>query len=389
MAWTGDKSNPVPNIGNVKGDLSQKIAQDSSVLSEKINNVNRAYQTRRDNDTQKNFTIGLEDIDTAVAKQLEKFQLTITDAGNRIIVPHFYGSPERWKSIQHDGVIRDYNGKLILPAIAFQRTSSDKDETMKMFNRYLTYSVIRTNSPKNKYTQFNILMGKNAPVHEVYDVVMPKHMVFTYHFIIWTELIQQMNELVGRFNFETDDYWGDLRGLRFRTKIESFGHTVEIQTDQDRMVKTEFDLTLNGYLLPDIIELMKGKEQTTRKWLTPKKVIMGMEVVDTGFNLDSMNTNLEKWRSQYYPNIQKDFVINSPPSSWSSDISIELLSGLKSKINVSSGIPTVNNSNNVNWAIPPVSPTSPGIDGSVSYDSQYLYIFSNGYWKRLPLNLFT
>jgi len=320
MAWTGDKSNPVPNIGNVKSDLSQAIVQNSSNLSDKKIEIKRSDQVRRDTDTQKNNTVSFKDIDTAIMHQLDKFQLTITDDGNQIKVPTYYASPEKWKSIQLDGTLRDYNGKLILPAVVFQRTTSETDQAMMMFNRYLTYPVIRRNSSKNRYTKFSILMGQNAPVNEVYDVVMPKHMVFTYHFIVWTEYIEQMNSLIERFNFETADYWGDLRGLRFRTKIESFTHTVELQVDQDRMVKTEFDLIVNGYLLPDIIEKMKGREETTRKWFTPKKVIMGVEVVATDFNFNNMDNNLEKWRSQNYPNLQKSDIIQPPPISISNII---------------------------------------------------------------------
>ena len=170
-----------------------------------------------------------------------------------------------------DGAMRDFNGKLILPAIAFQRTTSEKDQAMMMFNRYLTYPVMRQYSEKNRYTKFSLLMGNNAPVHEVYDVVMPDHMVFTYHFIIWTEYVEQMNTIVERINFETDDYWGELRGLRFRTKIDSFSHTIELQVDQDRMVKTEFDLMVNGYLLPDIIDKFQGDKRYHTKMVYSKK----------------------------------------------------------------------------------------------------------------------
>ena len=156
-------------------------------------------------------------------------------------------------------------------------------------------------------------MGKNTPVHEVYDVVMPDHMVFTYHFIIWTEYVEQMNTIVERINFETDDYWGDLRGLRFRTKIDSFSHTIELQVDQDRMVKTEFDLLVNGYLLPDVIDKFQGKKNTTQKFFTPKKVVLGTEVVATSFDLEKLDENREKWRSQKYPNLPAGEVIVPPP----------------------------------------------------------------------------
>ena len=312
MAWTGDKSNPVPNIGNVKGDLSQEIAQQSSNLSEKKTDVNRAYQKRRDTDNQKDNTVSILDIDTAIMKQLEKFQLTVTDDGNKIKVPIFYSSPEKWSAIQNVGA-RDYNGKLILPAIAFQRTTVEKDQSMMMFNRYLNYTVLRQYSEKNRYTRFSTLVNQNSPVHEVYDILMPKHMVFTYHFIIWTEYIEQMNGLVERFNYEAEDYWGDIRGLRFRAKIDTFSHTIELQIEQDRMVKTEFDLSVYGYLLPDIVTKMQGTKNTTQKWFTPKKVIMGMEMVGTDFDMQSLDKNFEKWRNQNYPNLPKDSPIVPPP----------------------------------------------------------------------------
>lgn len=386
MAWKGDSSNPVPNIGNTNGDISQDIAQQSSNLSEKRIEVNRAYQTRRDNDNQKDNTVTLEDIDTAITRQIEKFQLAVIDEGNKIKVPYYYASPEKWKSIQKDGVIRDYNGKLILPAIVFNRISSVKDDTMRMFNRYLTYPVMRMNSEKNRYTKFGVLMGQNAPINEVYDVVMPDHMVFTYHFIIWTEYVAQMNTLVERFNFEAEDYWGDLRGLRFRTKIEDFQHEIELQVDQDRMVKTEFDLVVNGYLLPDIITKFQGTTDTTRKWFTPKKVVINSETVGNNFDMSMLDNNTEKWKNPNYPNLQKDVVIPSPGVSWAGDISINFLSALKSKINISSGIPVV--SSGIIWSqVPPTSNTS-GKEGSMAYDSDYLYVFTNSLWKRIPLNFF-
>ena len=389
MAWTGDKNNPVPNIGNVKGDLSQKIAQDSSVLSEKKHDINRAYQTRRDNDKQKDNTVTLLDIDTAIMTQLENFKFTVVDEGNEIKVPFYYASPEKWKSIQHDGVIRDYNGKLILPAVVLQRTTSDTDDMMRMFNRYLTYSVIKLNSEKNRYTKFNILAGQNAPINEVYSVVMPKHMVLTYHFIIWTEYVEQMNSLVEKFTFNTGDYWGNLRGLRFRTKADSFSHTIELQVDQDRIVKTEFDLIVNGYLLPDVIDRLTGEQITTTKWLTPKKFIITSEVVSGDCDINSFDENREKWRNQNFPNLQKDVIIPAPGVSWNGDISIDLLNNLKTVYKYSNGKVNSNNSSLVPWASTPSSPKSAGVEGSISYDKDYFYVYTNSIWKRIPLSLFS
>ena len=122
-----------------------------------------------------------------------------------------------------------------------------------------------------------------------------------------------MNELVEKFNYNTGDYWGEARGLRFRTNVESFSHAVELQVEQDRMVKVEFDLKVNGYLLPDVVHTLSGNRPTNNKWFTPKKIIIGQEIVATDFNMESLDPNTEKWRNQNYPNLQKDVVILPPP----------------------------------------------------------------------------
>lgn len=358
MAWRGNPNNPVPNF-----------VQQPPSESEKKVKVNRSAQTRRDTDTQKDVSIRLMDIDTAIMKQLERFQLNVVDDGNRIKVPVFYASPEKWKSVQKDGYMRDYNGKILLPAIVLQRTTSDKDPSLLMFNRYLKYPVMKMYSEKNRYTPFNVLIGKNVPVNEVFDVVMPDHMVFTYHFIIWTEYVEQMNTLVERLNFETDDYWGDAKGYRFRTNIESFSHAIELQVDQDRMVKTEFDLVVHGYLLPDANYGLDGSKPTTQKWLTPKKVVMGQEVVSTDFEFSKIDPNREKWRRQDYPNIQKDVEIPNPPMDFSP--AVPLVS--------SSTLPLSQ------WHLPaPTNSSDPGQEGWISYDIDYYYIYVNGNWKRAP-----
>ena len=313
MAWKGDPNNKVPNIGNTNSDIGQAVAQQPEVLSEKKTDIDRSSETRRDTDKQKDNTVRLIDIDTTIFKHLEHIQIQVIDDGNRIKVPIYYASPEKWKAIQKDGIIRDYNGKMILPAIVLQRVNSERDMANAMFNKYLTYSVMKRYSEKNRYTPFSVLVGETAPVNEVYDVTMPDHMTFTYHFIIWTEYVEQMNAVIEKINFETEDYWGELRGLRFRTRIDSFSHTVELQVDQDRIVKSEFDLIVRGYLLPDVNYKLGGVNATNKKWLTPKKIVMGTETVTTDFRIETLDKNREKWRNWKYPNLPKDTVIPAPP----------------------------------------------------------------------------
>lgn len=274
---------------------------------------NRANEVRRDKDSEKDLTITLYDIDETIIRHLEQMQLQVEDAGNQIKVPIFYGAPEKWTSAQRDGYIRDKQGKLILPAIILKRTSSENDPDLQFFNRYLTESLIKLYSPKNQYTKFSVLCGQNVPVNEVYNIVVPSHMKLVYHFIIWTEYVEQMNTLVERIQFDTKDYWGSRKGYRFRTRVESYSHTTELQANEDRIVKTEFDLSVNGYILPDSMTKLERHSMTTQKRLTPKKVIMGVEVVASDYDMSLLDKNREKWRKWNYPNIQSDVEIPEPP----------------------------------------------------------------------------
>ena len=238
------------------------------------------------------------------------------------------------------------------------------------FNRYLNYPVMTMYSSKNRYTPFNILIGKNVPINDVYDVLMPDHMIFTYHFIIWTEYVEQMNTVVERINFETEDYWGDLKGLRFRTRVDSFSHTIELQVDQDRMVKTEFDLMVYGYLLPDRNYSLGDNKPTTQKRFTPKKVVMGVEAVSADFDWSDLDGNREKWRSQKYPNLPADTIIPSPPVTFTYVDSATIKIGTFPLSSI--------------WTFPaPTKSTDPGQSGQISYDDEYYYVYTT-VWKRAP-----
>ena len=385
--WKGNPENPVPNTVQESTDRSEKIIAD-----------NRAEQIRRDTDNQKDFTISLYDIDETILYHLEQLQLQIVDSGQKIKVPVFYGSPERWTSAQRDGYIRDNQGKLLLPAIILKRTSSDNDSSLQFFNRYLNTPVIKMYSTKNKYTKFSILNGQNAPVNEIYNLVVPSHMILTYHFIMWTEKIEQMNELVTAIRFNTNDYWGSKRGFKFRTKVESYSHTVELQASDDRMVKTEFDLVTHGYILPDAMTKLDKHEMTVKKMMSPKKMIISSEVVATDYNMDSLNANREKWRNPSFPNLQADVPIQPPPVSIVSDITNassvaqQIVNSLKSVTRtpvidpISVGLDNTRPSLRV--VPPPTNLAAGGEEGYVSYDANYFYIFAGGNWKRVAISEF-
>lgn len=310
MAWHGDPTNKVPVP--TKTEISNGV---------KLEKENRALHVRRDTDVQKNWTVTIKDIDETVFNHLKKMQLSIVDGGNKVNVPVFYASPEKWKSIRQDGFMRDNNGRIILPALVFYRQSMEADQNMMTFNKYLRYQIMKTYSEKNQYTKFSTLMGKNIPTNEVYNVVMPDHINFNYKFVVWTESVEQNNELVERINFETNDYWGESDRFKFRTFVNSYTHTTEVQSDADRIVKTEFELVLRGYLLPDLFAPgLDGFKSTTEKTFTAKKIILGVEVVDTDWNPSMNMSDADKWRSQYYHNLRNGTEPPRPPIDLREDI---------------------------------------------------------------------
>lgn len=386
MPWKGNSNNPAPNNVHEPINRSEKIIAD-----------NRENHVRRDTDSQKDITISLYDIDETILLQLEQFQLQVQDSGKQIKVPVFFGSPERWVAAQRDGYMRDNQGKVILPAIILKRTSSEKDASLQYFNRYLNSSVIKLYSHKNQYTKFNALSGENAPTHEVYNMVFPSHMTLTYHFIIWTEYIEQMNTLVETIQFNTKDYWGSTKGFRFRTKVDSFSHTVELQANEDRVVKTEFDLITHGYILPDTMTKLEKHQLTTNKVFTPKKIIMGAEIVAPDYNMELLNNNRDKWRSPLYPNIQSDVVIDTPKTSVVEGTSDKTIAGqiLNTLRSYTPTTPTEVIADSVNNNVPYLRIVSPpasldafGYDGYVAYDESYFYIYSSNSWRRVAIAQF-
>ena len=281
MAWRGPtpkptNNKPVPNPINYGPEMtdSKKPVAKASVGPEY--KPNRAFDLRRDTDKQKNFSVTLIDVDSTILKHMDAvISPTIVDAGRQVKVPINYASPERWKAIQKDGAMRDKNGKIQTPAIAFRRSAMQRNDSLITLNRYLQYPVRKQFSEKNKYDKFSAMHGF-APTKEIYSVAMPDHVVINYEFIIWTELIEQGNAIVEAINFATEDYWGDKNRFKFRTSISDYSFETATDAGNDRLVRSTFTLLCNAYLLPDKFENYKSVVQ---KAMTPRKILFTTEIV--------------------------------------------------------------------------------------------------------------
>lgn len=240
----------------------------------------RAYDVRRDNDNVRDFKVQLQDIDSAILYYLDNIVLpTLSDNGNPIKIPVYYGSPERWKTVQEDGYFKDKDGKTQIPVIVFRRTGLTKNRelTNKVDANYpqLYQSFKKQWSRKNSYSQFSVL-NNITPAYEQYNVIVPDYVTLTYEFVIWTDFVDHMNTIIEAINYSEGTYWGEPERFKFRVKIDDYANTTDLASDADRMIRTTFTLTLAGYIISD--SLNKIIADQTRKLYTNFILRFGQDV---------------------------------------------------------------------------------------------------------------
>ncbi len=270
--------------------------------------LNRGYLYSRSDENVKNPEVTLLDMDSAIMFYFDEvIQPSVKDNGENVKVPIMYASPERWKAIQRDGFMRDKKRQTITPVIVYRRTSIEKDDMIPQDkldanNPHIFYTFEKKFSNVNRYDNFHTQIG-TLPQKEYYNVSFPDYVILTYDFIIWTSYIEQMNKIVERVVYSDGAYWGHPDKMRFRSSVETFTDTTEI-SDTERLVRTNFSVTLKGYLLP------KGNfdhRSTTQKFITPKKVIFGTETDLT------INKNIGR-SGQFREGLSDEVSMGSKPS---------------------------------------------------------------------------
>ena len=242
--------------------------------------LNRARQYKRNADDAPDISVSLMDMDSSIMYYFENvIKPTVFENGEHQKVPLLYASPERWYSINKTGFVRDSKRQLILPVIVFRRTGMEKDDTIAVdkidpLDPKLFYTFERKYTDRNRYDNLSVQQGI-IPQREFHNVAVPDYMVLNYDFIIYTHYIEQMNKLVERINWSAGSYWGEPGKMRFKTNIENYTDSVDV-SETDRVVKTEFSVSLKGYLIPDAFNDLQGPH-TNQTFLTPKRLIIGTE----------------------------------------------------------------------------------------------------------------
>jgi hypothetical protein len=223
---------------------------------------NRALETSLKGDDTKTITIGLEDHDNTIMYYLENvIKPTVIQNNRQIAVPIIYGSPERWKSIQADGFYRDVNGKIMTPLIMLKRESFEKNRNIG--NKLDGNSVHNVQyfekgySSKNNYDNFNVLRNQK-PQKEYILGIIPDYITITYKLSVYTDYTEQMNKIIEALEFASDSYWGDPERFLFRAAITSFPTPTLLENGADRASKSDLSLIVQGYIIPDTINVAKA-----------------------------------------------------------------------------------------------------------------------------------
>ena len=240
----------------------------TSLAADNRPNVNRGTITSK-NDSKANpdFYLGLQAIDEAIFYYFENIiKPTVLSNGDLVDVPVIYGSGERWKLAQKDGFYRDKNQKIQTPLVMLKRESIEKRRDLgnkldaNAPQLYITQQEKYTR--KNSYDRF-ALLNNRIPKKEFNAVVVPDYVNLTYNGIIWTDYISQLNKIIEAVNYASDAYWGDLERFKFMAMIDSFNNINELTNDDGRIVRANFALKLQGYVVPDNLQ-KKLKEQNTK-----------------------------------------------------------------------------------------------------------------------------
>lgn len=296
-----DSLKPEPYTGNDPNDFTKgnRAVGDNRLNNQNVN-PNRASQISQKGDSWKPLTIGIKDLDETIKYYFDNvIQPHVIQNGNRIAVPVVYGSPERWKSIQKDGYYRDKKGKIMAPLIMYKRTNIDRNRGLasKIDANYpQNYAVFQQKyTKKNFYNNMSVLNGYE-PIKTHQAVVIPDFVVFTYNCVIYTYYMEQLNHIIEAINYIADTYWGDPQRFKFVAGINSYQTITELNVGQQRTVKGSFDIKLNGYIIPKVIQ---KDLNAIKKFSSDSKVNITQETVQNLTHnrnnkfIEGINTNLD------------------------------------------------------------------------------------------------
>jgi hypothetical protein len=253
--------------------------------------LNRAMQTRRDDDVIRTAKRTAYDIDYAIKWYIDnEIQPQVTANETVIDVPVIFSNGEKWDNVRRLGYLRDEKGMLQSPLIMLKRNSIVERDN------YRTLDVNRPQSgnqivyrqkynDRNRYEDELFPIPTNQPVdsEKIYIVDIPKYVTIEYDMMVWCDFTTQLNDLIDQILPYGRFAWGN-DANKFATAIGSITFETVNTVGEDRLVRATVPLTVQGTLLSQ----QEARIETIRKMYALKKVSFDV-VVDVG-DLNIFNT---------------------------------------------------------------------------------------------------
>ena len=249
--------------------------------------LNRAMQTRRDDDVVRTKQRTIYDIDFAIKWYIEnEIQPQVTANKELVPVPVIFSNGEKWDNVRRLGYLRDEKGMLQSPLIMLKRNSVGERDAQKTLDvnrpNSANYIVHRSKyNSRNRYEDelFPIPKNNPQPSEQFYIIDIPKYVTVEYDMMLWCDFTTQMNELVdqilpyGRFSWGND-------ANKFPTTIGSISFETVNTIGEDRLVRASIPLSVLGTLLSE----QEVRMSTIKKMYSIKKVTFD-QVVDVDNNI--------------------------------------------------------------------------------------------------------
>lgn len=290
-----------------------KLDKTESTYSKNENPANRAFNTRRDNDSVRKLAITIYDVDYAIKSHIEQnIRPTIVEDGNQITVPVMFSTGEKWAMASRTGYLRDSNNMTMSPLIMIRRNSMEPRVDLENNNvlRGIIYNTGNKMLFEKKYTSANrydrfSVNTKITPTKEFYAVDFPKFVSVNYDLLIWTNGMEQLNEVCEQFIYYDGKAWGDAYKFITYTDAPSFDTINDLGAD--RIVRAAFALRTQAHLVPD----RTGNDSGLEKFYGVTNVMIATETEVTAEDLDETFAerrarvmNLQSNTSRTQPTIQ-------------------------------------------------------------------------------------
>jgi hypothetical protein len=266
-------------------DIDRKTNKPNPITTEGLTPdliLNRAEQTRRDDDMIRTAKRSVYDIDYAIKWYIEnEIQPQITADKQLLSVPVIFANGEKWDNVRRLGYMRDEKGMLQSPMIMLKRNSVTEDSNHKGIdvNRAVAGNSFVYKSKyneRNRYEDelFPIPKNQPQPSDKIYVVDIPRYVTMEYDLMIWCDFTPQLNDLIDQLITYNRFSWGN-EGNKFLTIMGSVSFETVNTVAEDRLVRATIPLTIQATLLAE----QETRISTIKKAYSIKKVTF-VNVVD-------------------------------------------------------------------------------------------------------------